>query len=275
MYRDGERRRRSETRLGPQVLEGKPPGRSFSLQPLIDFWEGGGKKIIDLLLLAGLIWGTIQLFQREEFFVYQATTVGNSFVPAEEIFAASHLEEMSIFYINPRKVKASLEQIPNIKRAKVICRLPNRVTLQVEEYQPRFIWQSGQDECWVSREGVFVPVLAELRGLVRIIDTDRQPVSLGKPADERVLRTVEWLEPWVKDRTFQLSQAKGISFIDEEGRRIYFGFAEHLEMKMVQLRALEEEAKAKGLAINYIDLSIPGNLYYRLFQRAEASGQKS
>ncbi len=275
MYRDGERRRRSETRLGPQVLERKLSERSFSLQPLLDFWEGGGKKIIDLFLLVGLIWGTVQLFQREEFFVYQATTVGNSFVPAEEIFAASHLEEMSIFFINPREVRARLEQIPNIKRAKVICRLPNRVVFEVEEYQPKFIWQSGQDEYWVSREGRFVPVLAELRGLARIIDTDRRPVSWGGQVDEEILKTVEWLEYRLKNRTFQLSQAKGISFIDEEGRRIYFGFADHLEMKMVQLRALEEEARARGLAIDYIDLSISGNLYYRPVQRTEVSGQRS
>lgn len=274
MYEGGEKRRRSVTRLGPQVVERKPPERSFSLQPLVDFWERGGKKVVNLLLLAGLIWGTVQFFQREEFFVYQATTVGNSFVPAEEIFAASHLEEMSIFYVNPQKVKTSLEQIPNINRAKVICRLPNRVIFEVQEYQPKFIWQSGRDEYWVSREGIFVPALAELAGLVRIIDTDRQFVSLGESADETVLETVEWLEPWVKDKTFQLSQAKGISFIEEEGRRVYFGLAEDLKMKMAKLRALEEETKARGLAIDYVDLSIPGDIYYRPVQRVEASGQE-
>lgn len=274
MHRGGERRRRSETRLGPQVLEGETPLGRLSLQPLVGFWERGGRKIAVLLLLAGLIWGTVQLFQREEFFVYQATTVGNSFVSADEIFAASNLEAMSIFYIDPREVRANLEQIPNIKRAKVTCRLPNRVILQVEEYRPKYIWQSGQNEYWVSREGIFVPALAELVGLIRIVDTDRQFVSLGKPADERVLRTVMWLEPRVKEETFQLSQAKGISFIDEAGRRIYFGLAEHLEVKMAKLKALLEEAEAKELAIDYIDLSISGNLYYKPVRRAEFSGQE-
>ena len=108
------------------------------------FWQDHGGKALGFFLLLALGWFTYLLFATEAFYVYEARVAGNQLVPAEEIYQNSDLEDMSIFWINPAQVEATLVSLPNIKEARVHCGLPNRVTVKVVERQPQVIWQQGE-----------------------------------------------------------------------------------------------------------------------------------
>ena len=150
------RPRRSHARLG-RDYEATAPKIKLSLRPVMGFWQDQGGKALGFFLLLALGGLTYQLFATEAFYVYEARVVGNQLVPAEEIYQNSGLEEMSIFWINPAQVEATIVSLPNIKEARVHCGLPDRVTIEVVERQPQIIWQQGEKRYWVDEEGTVLP----------------------------------------------------------------------------------------------------------------------
>jgi len=260
---EGRRRRRSEKQREGTPVEALLRRERPSLEPLERFWRKRGRKVADLLILAGLLWGGAQLFLRESFFVYGVNITGNRYLSPAQVFAASRVEAMSIFYIDPHQVRADLlAEFPNLKKVVVNCSLPSYVNIAVVEYEARLVWQSGQTEYWVSQEGAFVPALERLEALTRIVDLDRQPVVPGDRIQKEILETVDWLQAHHPQLSlFEFSWAKGISYISGEGWRVYFGLSEHQEAKLAELEALREVAEKQGLAIEYVDLNIPRRLY--------------
>ena len=257
------RPRRSRSRLG-RDYEATAPKIKLSLRPVLDFWEDQGGKVLGFLLLLALGWLTYQAFATEAFYVYEARVVGNQLVPAEEIYQNSGLEGMSIFWINPTQVEATIVSLPNIKEARLHCGLPNRVTIEVVERQPQVIWQQGEKRYWVDEEGTVLPARGELTEATVIVNLDERPVQPGDRVDPQVIAGAQKLRSLLPElTTVQYASHTGISFQSEQGWPIYLGQGEDMEQKVAIMKALLQEIAAKGVHPQFIDLRFKGSPYYK------------
>ena len=257
------RARRSRSRLG-RDYEATAPKIKLSLRPVVGFWHDHGGKALGFFLLLALGWLTYQLFATEVFYVYEATVVGNQLVMAEEIYQSSGLEGMSIFWIHPAQVEATLVSLPNIKEARVHCGLPNRVTVKVVERQPQVIWQQGEKRYWIDEEGIVLPSRGELAEATVIVDLDEHPVQPGDRVDPQVIAGAQKLRSLLpRLTTVQYASHTGISFQSEQGWPIYLGQGENIEQKVAIMKALLQEIAAKDVHPQFIDLRFKGSPYYK------------
>lgn len=257
------RPRRSRSRLG-RDYEATAPKIKLSLRPVVGFWQDRGGKALGFLLLLALGWLTYQLFATEAFYVYEARVVGNQLVPAEEIYQNSGLEGMSIFWITPAQVEATVASLPNIKEAKVHCGLPDRVTIEVVERQPQVIWQQGEKRYWIDEEGTVLPVRGELPEATVIVDLDERPIHSGDRVDPQVIAGVQKLRSLLPEvTTVQYASHTGISFQNEQGWPIYLGQGEDIEQKVAVMKAMLQEIAAKDIHPQFIDLRFKGSPYYK------------
>jgi cell division protein FtsQ len=257
------RPRRSRSRLG-RDYEATAPKITLSLRPIVGFWEDQGGKVLGVLLLLALGWLTYQLFATEAFYVYEARVVGNQLVPAEEIYQNSGLEGMSIFWIHPAQVKATIVSLPNIKEARVHCGLPSRVTIEVMERQPQVVWQQGEKRYWIDEEGTVLPARGELTEATVIVDLDGRPVQPGDHVDPQVIAGAQELRSLLPELTaVQYASHTGLSFQSKQGWPIYLGQGEDIGQKVAIMKAMLQEITAKGIQPQSIDLRFKGSPYYK------------
>ena len=257
------RPRRSRSRLGYEY-EAIAPKKKLSLRPVVGFCQDQGGKSLGLFLLVALGWLTYHFFATEAFYVYEARVIDNQLVPAEEIYQNSGLEGMSIFWINPTQVEATVVSLPNIKEAGVRCGLPDRVTIEVVERQPQVIWQQGEKRYWIDEEGAVLPARGDLPEATVIVDLDERPVQPGDRVDPQVIAGAQKLRSLLPElTTVQYASHTGISFRSEQDWPIYLGQGEDIEQKVAIMKAMLQEIAAKGVQPQFIDLRFKGSPYYK------------
>lgn len=237
--------------------------------------------------MVALGWLALYLLTADEFSVREIIVRGNETISAEEIYRLSGLKETNIFFVRPAQMEAAIAQIPNIKGARVSCRLPDQVIIEVEERQVEIIWQVGDTLYWVDAEGAVFPARGDELSPQReeeALYAQRQGDSSSGEADQALLirdldghhlRPGEHIDPGLVEAAHNLrsllpevealdySRAEGLSFIDERGWRVLLGTGEDLEYKVAVMRALSQEIERKGIEVELIDLRFKGSAYYR------------
>lgn len=237
-------------------------GVKLSAKPLVGFWKVREGTILSLFLLAILALITSQFFTTYRFYVYEAEIQGNQFVNASDIYNASGLHELSIFWINPKKVEAAISRLPGIKEAKVRCRLPNKVTIKVVERQTHVALCRGEKCYGLDDQGTILPLESELEGMILIQDLNSGPLEVGGHIDPRVVASALELRRLRPEITaLQYSVDKGLSF-HERGCPIYLGIGD-MAKKMVILRALLQDLTFEGRQPEFVDVRFPESPYYK------------
>jgi cell division protein FtsQ len=118
-------------------------------------WARRAAGLAALLVMAGAAAGTARwLLTSPRFAVARIDVVGAGRASREEILAAAGLAPgMSLFRVSPPAVAAALEALPLIRRAEVIRRFPDRVTVVVEERRPFTLVHAGR-LYWIDEHGV-------------------------------------------------------------------------------------------------------------------------
>lgn len=113
-----------------------------------------GAAVLAAALLGAAGLGVRWLGSSPRFAVAEIEVRGQSRLGQEEIEAASGIVAgLNVFRVDPRTVVARLEALPLVKRAEVIRRYPNHVTLVVEERRPFTLAHAGRLH-WVDEQGV-------------------------------------------------------------------------------------------------------------------------
>lgn len=197
------------------------------------------------------------------FYVYEATVSGVGLLSPQEVYAASGIDGMSVFWIEPERVAERLAQLPEVRQARVTLSLPNRVAISIEEQRPLALWQSGEQLLWLSTTGVLLPVRGELTGALRIVDADRRTYRPGDQVDPGLLTAALGLRELMPElAVVQFSRSWGISFRTPEGWRVYLGEGENMEAKLAVLRALRRDILAGREQVQMIDLRFTERPYY-------------
>jgi len=223
--------------------------------------------VLAVMMLALLVYGIYAAFTSDVFFVYESNVVikGNIVVPAAEIFAASELDGISIFWVNSDVVEEHLESMPNIKSAAVKVRLPARVVISVEERLPALTWRTGDTTWWVDAEGTIIESRRDLPDALAVIDTDSRPKQPGEQLDPSTLSAIRALHVLLPELSqMRYSQDSGIGFLTTEGWPVYLGSDdENMEAKLTVLVALRRQLIAQSVTPEFINLEHVESPYYR------------
>ena len=118
---------------------------------------------LGVVVLAATAAGGRWLLTSPRFAVTRVEVQGVARVPADQVRAAAAIApRANLWRIDPTTVVARVEALPEIRRAEVIRRFPNRMTILVEERRP-FTLVHGNRLHWLDEEG---RVLGEAREAV-------------------------------------------------------------------------------------------------------------
>ena len=211
------------------------------------------------LLLGGLLG---YLFASYDFYVYDAEVAGARHLSPQEVFEASEVNEMSIFYIRPAEVEARLERLPWVKEARVRCLLPNRVQIILQERKVAFVWQRGGRLWGVDEEGTLLPLSQAPEGVLQVKDLRPQPVE-GGPGRELIASVLAVWEGLPEVRQLTYDPTYGLVFHSSEGYPVRLGQGQIAD-KVAIWRVLEEELAARKIHPACVDVRYPSAPYYEL-----------
>jgi cell division protein FtsQ len=197
------------------------------------------------------------------FFVYDATIEGNRLLATEDIYAAAHLHQQSVFWLSESGIAERIATHPYVKRVSVTCRLPNRVTIHITERIPRIVWISELGELWTDSEGVTLPPLSVPGPSITLVDDD----TLAGDAENRLnasiaaaIYAVSEMMAGVTD--FRYDSTWGLLFRAPEGWQVALGTADRMQAKLTALSDAQEDLISRGEHPDLIDLRF-GAPYYR------------
>jgi len=222
------------------------------------------------LMIALMVWFAADL----RFYVFAARVQGASVASANEIYRAAGLQGMSIFHVNPGKVAQDIQkQVPGIEQVQVQVALPDQVDLRIREGSVRFIWRTMDASFLVDANG---RVLASGDGYsvangdgvptswVAIVDLDNHPVLPGGTVHKDVLSTVNEVNALLPVmRSFEYSEAKGVSALDARGWHICFGDSQEIQRKVAIVQGILSKLEREGRQATLIDVRFPDGAYYQ------------
>ena len=263
------RPRRSERRLGKaQTLESRTVASAFAVRPALNFWQMNNSRIIGLLTLLLFVWVGYLLFRYDAFYVYAADIQGNHILGAEEIYAASQVHTLSVFWIDPKTVKKNVESLPNVKSAQVNVTLPANVRIEVEERQPEVVWQSGEDLWWIDNEGTFVTPKAGVEaaaGRLRIVDTDERKVHANDTIDTAIIRGAQIIHEQKPDvEQIYHSEYYGLYYFTPAGWPVILGKAKNIPTKLAVADAMIADLRTRQITPAFIDVRNPRRGVYKV-----------
>ncbi len=256
-----KKKRRSGGKRNHAYQIAKPSVR-MAPRPLVGLWQIERGSVLSLLLLAALVFLASQFFTTDRFYVYEAEVRGNQFIGQDEIYEASDLHELSMFWIHSERVEAAISNLPGIKEATVACRLPNRVTIEVVEHQVQIIWQRGEARYGVDDRGHILPLQGDLETMLVIQDQTPGPLEVGDHVDYRAVRSALELRRLFPEITvLEYSEHQGLIF-HQENYPVYLGAGDTAE-KMAILDALLQDFAFRGIQPQYVDLRFKESPSYK------------
>jgi cell division septal protein FtsQ len=233
------------------------PTRRAIWEPLATFWRERGGVVLSMLLLVAAAWSSFFLFGSDDFYVYDAAVQGNLAVPKEEIFQASMMDSQSVFWINAERSAEAIARLPSIHSAKVICRLPAQIIIQVVERQAQVVWQWQNQQFWVDDHGVVLQPRGPLPDALVILDSSPAPPQLGGRVDDRAVVAAQQLHDlWPQVDAVTYSD-RGLVLRSQGGWPIYLGVGDDMALKLAILEALEADLEKQGIQPAHIDLRYP------------------
>lgn len=227
-------------------------------------WRTRRPKLVAAALVVALFAALLAFFNTDQFYVYNVEVVGNEFLTAAEVERATGVVGYNVFFIEPQSVERVLSRLPEVSGVRVTAAVPNHLTVAVTERVPDITWLRGSETYWVDADGIPFRARATLPELTVVRDLDQQPVKPGQVLTTGGLLAVQTLRAAWQDapRAYEWSAARGLSFNDEHGWRIYLGDASEMAGKLAKYRAVTAQLVAVNAKIKFIDLG-KGDPYYQ------------
>ncbi len=190
-------------------------------------WIAGGlaMAVLAAAALEGVALGAAWAIRSPRFAVTSIEVTGQSRLTREDIVAAAGIPAgANLFAFEPRDVVARLEALPLIRHAELIRRVPNRVTLVVEERRPFTVVHAGRLH-WIDEEGVNLGIESRAVALGTPVLSGLSPDDLGAKgngsASARTGVGISLLHLLLRTRSSLLGQISEIDMSRPEGPVLY------------------------------------------------------
>jgi cell division protein FtsQ len=209
---------------------------------------------------AGAVW----LLTSPRFAVTEVAVVGASRLTPEDIVAASGIGPgTNLFRLDPGAVVARLEALPLVRRADLVRRFPNQVTLAVEERRPFTLAHAGRLH-WIDEQGVSLGAESRAVAPEAPVITGLGPgdfaTSDGAPAPRvaagiSLLRVLLRSEPALLRQISEIdvSRPEGPVLYTVEGVEVRLG-SEDWEARLGRLQGVLAQVRAGSEPVRAIDL---------------------
>jgi hypothetical protein len=236
-------------------------------------WRSLARRLPVILLLGALIATIAFVSVDERFFVYAGHVVGAERMNATDIYVASGVDAQHIFWIQPEEAAHAVHQLDGILSARVQCKLPGIVMIEVEEREPVVMWRAavqGRD-WWLDEDGVVLPYHgdADSPDTLFVVDSSQRRLEVGdrlKPAGtvESVVQLAAAL-PGV--RVFFYRDDKGLGFTlraNGDEWPVYVGTSEDIASKIAVVEAISTHLSENGIHPTYVDVRWADRAVYGL-----------
>lgn len=239
-----------------------------------------GWRLLSSMLTVVLLAALYVVWNSPMYRVSQIEVKGLQRLSAEEINTFLHLNERSIFMVDPYDIERSLlEAFPQLLEVEAQVAVPARILVKVRERQPVLVWKQGEEILWVDANGVAFPSHGEPAPSV-VVEAENAPFTSLQI--EGTLYTKEnspikqankierFLPPQLvsavlaishqlpNNLTLKYSQAHGLGWRDPRGFDVYFGVdTSDTEMKLQVYRAIidyfdREQIQPAIVSIEYL-----------------------
>jgi len=215
-----------------------------------------------LLVLAAIGLGAGWVLTSPRFAISEVAVSGASRLTPEEIVAASGIGPgTNLFRLDRAAVVARLEALPLVRRADLVRRFPNRVTLSVEERRPFTLAHAGRLH-WIDEQGVSLGAETRAVAPTAPVITGLSPADLGGGVPSpRVVAGISLLRVLLRSETTLIQQISEIDVSRPDGPVLYtvdgvevrIG-AEDWEARLGRLQGVLAQIRTGGEAIGSIDL---------------------
>ncbi|HEY4025647.1 MAG TPA: FtsQ-type POTRA domain-containing protein [Candidatus Dormibacteraeota bacterium] len=152
-----------------------------------------GRRIASLVLAAAWLAGLVALLASPAFHVRHVDVSGNRRLTAGQVVAAAGLEHPgSVFQVDAGTLEHRLASATWVRAAWVSPRLPDRVSIRVDEWQPVAVYRAGGGQAWYLSDQAVALGPAEDAGAGALLGVDGpvQPAPrTGRAPLDRALLT--------------------------------------------------------------------------------------
>jgi cell division protein FtsQ len=217
---------------------------------------------VGLLVLAVPAGAVPWLLTAPRFAVTGVDVEGTSRVPVERVRAAAAIPAgTNLWRIDPAAVIERVEAVPEVRRAEVVRRYPNRVTVRVEERRPFTLVHAGRLH-WVDEEGrvlrqareAVVPPVPVVSGLDEAELTSTAPGPRAREAIALIrvlLRSGSTLTAQISE--IDMSRGEGPVLYTVDGLEVRLG-TEDWDERLARLEGVLAEVGRDGQGVRTIDL---------------------
>lgn len=205
------------------------------------------------------------LISSPRYFINSINLSGSQYIGGEEIYDASKVDNLNIFWLDPAQIKANVEAVAGIKTVEVEVRWPNQVYIAISENVPVLAWSQGGQTMWVDADGVAFPQRGELPGLLPIVvDDATSPLAPEQRVPvEAINGALELKQLRNNIELLHYDAVNGLSYQDGRNWRGYFGVGGNMETKLTVYETLIANLLSRGIhpsLVNVMDEDAP---FYR------------
>ncbi|HKA63002.1 MAG TPA: FtsQ-type POTRA domain-containing protein [Methylomirabilota bacterium] len=228
-----------------------------------------------LLLLAAGGLGVVWLLTSPRFAINEVAVSGASRLTPEEVVSASGIGPgTNLFRLDRAEVVARLEALPLVRRADLVRRFPNRVTISIEERRPFTLVHAGRLH-WIDEHGVSLGAEPKAVAPSVPVITGLHPTDLeGNPPSPRVAAGISLLRVLLRSETaliqqiseIDVSRLDGPVLYTVEGVEVRIG-AEDWEARLGRLQGVLAQIRTGGEAVSAIDLRFRDQVVLKTMSR--------
>lgn len=206
------------------------------------------------------------------FYIYGAQITGARRLSHEEIFEASGLRGLHVFWARSGPVESRiLEALPALEHVEVSCRLPSECAVAVVERRPRVLWEEGGQQWWVDEEGAVFPALdgeedlehgGNLDGIWTVVGHLPRDEDGSLPDEVRVALAELWKSGRDLPGTFEFGAGEGLSFVDGRGWRVRVGQGPGMAERLQVWEQIAMHLESHQQTVRLVDVRFPRAPYY-------------
>jgi cell division protein FtsQ len=228
-----------------------------------------------LLVLGAVGFGVVWLLTSPRFAITEVAVSGASRLTPEEVVTASGIGPgTNLFRLDRAAVVARVESLPLVRRADLVRRFPNRITISIEERRPFTLVHAGRLH-WIDEHGVGLGAEPKAVAPSVPVITGLHPTDLeGKPPSARVAAGISLLRVLLRSESALIQQISEIDVSRPDGPVLYtvegvevrIG-SEDWEARLSRLQGVLAQIRAGTEAVSAIDLRFRDQVVLKTMSR--------
>ncbi len=192
---------------------------------------------------------------------------GNARMTNDQVLDAAGLTDASVFFVDPRAVQRRLGASPWVRSASVTPRLPDAVSIQIEEWQPVAVYRAGTGSGFLLSDQAVALGVAGADDMKALLEVDGpaqpEPQPGRAPLDRGLLTALVNIERGLPDligeevRSFTIDAGGSLTLNSKRGWSAQFGrilTREEIASLTDKVAALKELAAAGDVNFSSADL---------------------